>query len=210
MPDIFRHKTDQRRIEPGRFQCDDGLARDQSAIGRVRVRKRRPFVLDRREQTDGQDVRPVTCLCVLPFPRRLPRLDLLRLLVRCERRQFERQAVARDHLALRRAFGCLDFRHLRRLRLLPRVAAVNQQSAHGDEAEEEHQIPNGRFEKTQKAHGYCGTISFASRSTRGTMTLNVFLMLRLARPPRGVPVMAKNPAVVALGGMMPEASAMDA
>lgn len=53
-------------------------------------------------------------------------------------------------------------------------------------------------------------MSFASRSTRGTMMLKVFFTLRFARPPLGVPVTAKNAVVIPFGGTMPEAPEIDA
>ena len=71
-------------------------------------------------------------------------------------------------------------------------------------------FPVGDLMNAGRFMAHCGVTNFASRSTRGTITLTRFLTLMFARPPRGVPVIAKNPVVVAFGGTMPEASAIDA
>src|SRR5690606_29924912 len=92
-----------------------------------------------------------------------------------------------------------------------RMGSKDHKATEQDEPGEDGQIARGRLDEGPQLHGvYSDNTSCASRSTRGTMTLTRFLMLRLARPPYGVPVIAKYPVVVACGGMMPEASTMDA
>ena len=122
----------------------------------------------------------------------------------------KRKTVARDRLFRVGWRGGRDSSHLAVLGDFARIAPENHESAKPNEGAKNRDVARRRSEKRKNAHGYWAITSFASRSTRGTITLNAFLGLMFARPPRGVPVIAKKAAVVALGGTTPDASAIEA
>ena len=122
----------------------------------------------------------------------------------------ERQTVPRDGLFPVGRRGGGNPSQLAVLCGFARIAAVDHKPAEADEGAKDCDVARGRSEKGKDAHGYWVITSFASRSTRGTITLNAFFGLMFARPPRGVPVIAKKAAVVAFGGTIPDASAIEA
>ena len=89
------------------------------------------------------------------------------------------------------------------------VAKYGAEAAHsafGDPSVADKYVSENIVKSTETVTGDTATVML-NASGQGTMTLKKFFTLRLARPPRGVPVIAKKPVVDAFGGTMPDASA---